>query len=65
VGAADHGSRSLDVLLLGGQPIEEPVVQYGPFVMNTEAEIDQAIRDFQSGTMGRIPADATGDVRRA
>jgi hypothetical protein len=65
VGTADHGSRSLDVLLLGGQPIEEPVVQYGPFVMNTEAEIDQAIRDFQSGTMGRIPADATGDVRRA
>jgi len=65
VGTADDASVPLDVLLLGGQPIREPVVQYGPFVMNTEAEIDQAIRDFQSGTMGRVPADAADDVRRA
>jgi len=63
--ALADASGPLEVLLLGGQPIQEPVVQYGPFVMNTEAEIDQAIRDFQAGAMGRIPADAAGDVRRA
>jgi redox-sensitive bicupin YhaK (pirin superfamily) len=42
------------VLLLGGVPINEPVVQHGPFVMNTEAEIATAIRDYQSGKMGEI-----------
>jgi redox-sensitive bicupin YhaK (pirin superfamily) len=47
---------TLEVLLLGGRPIEEPVVQYGPFVMSTRAEIVQAIEDYQAGRMGRIPA---------
>jgi hypothetical protein len=42
------------VLLLGGVPLNEPVVQHGPFVMNTEAEITAAIRDYQSGRMGVI-----------
>ncbi len=47
----------LEVLLLGGLPIKEPVVQYGPFVMNTRAEIMQAMEDYQAGRMGNIPAE--------
>ncbi|WP_327096117.1 pirin family protein [Nocardia vinacea] len=47
----------LEVLLLGGLPIKEPVVQYGPFVMNTRAEIIQAMADYQAGRMGNIPAE--------
>jgi quercetin 2,3-dioxygenase len=48
-------SPNLDVLVLGGRPIREPVVAYGPFVMNTRDEIVQAIEDYQSGKMGSIP----------
>jgi quercetin 2,3-dioxygenase len=42
--------------MLGGHPIGEPVVHYGPFVMNTKQEIAQAIADYQSGRLGQIPA---------
>lgn len=46
--------QPLDLLLIAGVPLNEPVVRYGPFVMNTEAEIMQALKDYQTGRMGRI-----------
>jgi redox-sensitive bicupin YhaK (pirin superfamily) len=45
---------TLEVLLIAGVPLNEPVVRYGPFVMNTEAEIRQAIEDYRLGRMGAI-----------
>jgi redox-sensitive bicupin YhaK (pirin superfamily) len=47
-----------EVLLLGGQPIGEPVEHYGPFVMNTRSEIQKAFEDFEAGRLGRVPANA-------
>ena len=51
-----EGIEPLELLLIGGIPLREPVVRYGPFVMNTKQEIAQAIEDYQNGKMGQIAA---------
>lgn len=51
---ANAGTEPLSVLVIGGVPLNEPIARYGPFVMNTEQEIHQAVRDYQAGRMGEI-----------
>ena len=51
---AERGDEPLEVLLIGGVPLNEPVVRYGPFVMNTKEEIIKAFEDYREGRMGEI-----------
>ncbi len=57
----DQRYPNLEVLILGGRPIGEPVAHYGPFVMNTRQELAEAFEDFQKGRMGTIPASHIAD----
>jgi redox-sensitive bicupin YhaK (pirin superfamily) len=53
----DSRSNNLELLILGGQPIREPIAWQGPFVMNTKDELINAFKDYHSGKMGIIPAN--------
>jgi redox-sensitive bicupin YhaK (pirin superfamily) len=55
-GSQESRTPALDVLVIGGQPIREPVAWAGPFVMNTKAEVLTAFEDFQKGKLGTIPS---------
>ena len=55
-GSQESRSPRLDVIVVGGRPIREPLAWAGPFVMNTKAEVLQAYEDFQRGAFGHIPA---------
>jgi hypothetical protein len=56
-------SPNLDVFLIGGVPLREPVFQHGPFVMSTRQEVIEAFEDFQSGRFGQIPVNALQPYR--
>jgi quercetin 2,3-dioxygenase len=57
-----EANNDATVLVLSGEPIDEPVVGYGPFVMNSTAEIETAIRDFNTGKFGTMPAREAGNT---
>lgn len=59
----DSRDGALEIFLIGGRPIREQVVAYGPFVMNTKEEVIQAMTDFQGGRFGQIPPDALQPFR--
>lgn len=59
----DSHTPALEVVLLGGRPIREPIAWMGPFVMNTQSEVRQAFEDYQAGRLGHIPADGIQPFR--
>jgi redox-sensitive bicupin YhaK (pirin superfamily) len=59
VAAPSDAERPTEALLMAGRPLNEPVARYGPFVMNTRAEIVEAIEDYQAGRMGQIDPAGT------
>jgi redox-sensitive bicupin YhaK (pirin superfamily) len=54
VAFAASQDAGLEILLIGGEPIGEPVARYGPFVMNTKEEIIEAVEQYQNGLLGQI-----------
>jgi quercetin 2,3-dioxygenase len=54
----DSSTEAFEIFLLGGLPLREPVVHYGPFVMSTREEIVEAMEDYQRGRLGTVPANA-------
>ena len=54
IAAPESAGEPLEVLLIGGMPLREPVARYGPFVMNTKEEIIKAFEDYREGRMGEI-----------
>ena len=64
--ANNQESRSpeMELFILGGAPIKEPVAWMGPFVMNTKREVLQAFEDFQKGLLGSIPANYKEDAKK-
>jgi redox-sensitive bicupin YhaK (pirin superfamily) len=59
----DSHRPAMEVLLLGGKPIREPVFHYGPFVMNSKSELVAAIEDFNAGKFGSVPPNALRPTR--
>ena len=57
--SAAHPCSDTEILLMAGRPIGEPVARHGPFVMNTEAEVLQAMKDYEAGRMGKIVPTGT------
>ncbi|MDT5059099.1 MAG: quercetin 2,3-dioxygenase [Mycobacterium sp.] len=55
---------ALEILILGGEPIREPVFSYGPFVMTSKSELIEAVEDFEAGKFGTIPPNALMPHRR-